>query len=77
MNKGKKRDKPRDRLLNIENKGQDGRRVGVLNSLLPQIYLDNFQIILNTYEFDLRFKERTAGMLQREEFPLLTSTTCF
>ena len=33
-------------------------------------YLDNFQIILKTYEFDLRF--RIAGTLQREESALLT-----
>ena len=38
----------------------------------PPTYLDNFQAILNTYEFDLRFKERTAEILQREGFLLLT-----
>ena len=30
----------------------------------PPTYLDNFSIILKTYEFGLRFKERTAGRLQ-------------
>ena len=40
--------------------------------LAPQTYLASFQNILKTYKFELRFKERTAGMLQREEFVLLT-----
>ena len=35
--------------------------------LVAQTYLDSFQNILNTYEFNLRCKERTAGMLQREK----------
>ena len=48
--------------------GQAGRRVGSSTHLVPPTYLDNFQIILNTYESDLRFKERTAGTLQREGF---------
>ena len=57
--------------------GQDGRRVGSPSHLSPPTYLDNFQIILKTYEFSQRFKERTAGMPQWEEFALLASTTCF
>ena len=44
--------------------GQDGGRVGSPNHLSPPNYLDNLQIILKIYEFGLRFKERTAGMLQ-------------
>ena len=40
--------------------------------LVHQTYLDNFQNILNTYEFNLRCKERIAGMLQREKYSLLT-----
>ena len=52
--------------------GQDGRGVGSSSHLSPPTYVDNFQSILKTYEFDLRFKERTAGTLQREEFVLLT-----
>ena len=52
--------------------GQDGGRVGSPSHLFPPTYLDTFQIILKTYEFGLIFKERTAGMLQREEFVLLT-----
>ena len=44
--------------------GQDGGRVGSPSHPFPPTYLDNFQIILNTYKFGLRFKERTAGMLQ-------------
>ena len=46
------------------NSQQDGGRVGVLNSPVSQTYLDNFQNILDTYKFDLRSKERTAGMLR-------------
>ena len=56
----------------LEGRGQDGRRVGSLSHLSPPNYLDNFQIILKTYKLGLRFKERTAGMLQREEFSLLS-----
>ena len=44
--------------------GAQGRRVeeqGASTHLVPPTSLDNFQIILNTYEFDLRFKERIAG----------------
>ena len=52
--------------------GQEGGRVGSPNHLFPPNYLDNIQIILKIYEFSLRFKERTAGMLQREEFMLLS-----
>ena len=52
--------------------GQSGGGVGSPTHLSPPTYLDNFQTILNTYEFDLRFKERTAGTLQREGFSLLT-----
>ena len=44
--------------------GQDDKRVGSPSHLSPPNYLDNLQIILKTYEFGLRFKERTAGMLQ-------------
>lgn len=56
----------------LEREGQNGRRVGSSTHVVPQTYLDNLQNILNTYEFDLRFKKRTAGMLQREKFLLLT-----
>ena len=52
--------------------GQDGGRLGASIHPTPPTYLDYCQIILKTYEFDLRFKERTAGMLQREGFSLLT-----
>ena len=55
-----------------EREGQDGRGVGSSTHLAPPTYLDDFQNILNTYEFDLRFKERAAGMLEREKFSLLT-----
>ena len=51
---------------------QDGRGVGSPSHLSPLNYLDNFQIILKTCKFDLRLKERTAGMKQRDEFGLLT-----
>ena len=44
--------------------GRDGGGVGSPSHLFPSTYLDNFQIILKMYKFDLRFKERTAGMLQ-------------
>ena len=44
--------------------GQDGGRGGSPSHLSPPNYLDNLQIILKIYEFGLRFKERTAGMLQ-------------
>ena len=44
---------------------------GSSNHLVPTTYLDNFQSILKTYEFNLRFNERTAGTLQREVFSLL------
>ena len=57
--------------------GQDGGRVGSRSHLSPPTDLDNFQIILNTYEFGLGFKEKTAGMLRRKEFVLQTSTTHF
>ena len=52
--------------LQIKGEGeeQDGRRVGSPNHLSPPSYLGNLQIILKIYEFSLRFKERTAGMLQ-------------
>ena len=56
-----------------ERAGQDGGGVGSPSHLSPQTYLDKFQNILNTYEFDMRFKVRTAGTLQREEFVLPTS----
>ena len=36
---------------------QDGRGVGSPSHLSPPTYLDNFQIILKTYEFNLRFQE--------------------
>ena len=52
--------------------GQDSGAVGSPSHLAPPTYLDNFKIILKTYELCLRFKERTAGTLQREEFGLLT-----
>lgn len=48
--------------------GPNGRGVGSPSYLSPLTYIDNFQIILKTYIFDLRFEERTAVMLQREEF---------
>ena len=41
--------------------------------LVPQTYPDNFQKNLNTYESNLRYKERTAEMLQRENRSLLSS----
>ena len=44
----------------------------VAKSAVPPNYLDKFQIILKTYKFGLRFKERTAGLLQWEEFTLLS-----
>ena len=34
--------------------GQDGGGVGFPSHLSPLTYLGNFQIILKTYEFDLR-----------------------
>ena len=52
--------------------GQDGGGVGSPSHPSPPTYLDNFQIILKLYKFDLRCKERTGGTLQREEFSLLT-----
>ena len=39
--------------------GQDGGRVGSPSHLSPPTYLDNFQIILKTYEFGLRFRENS------------------
>ena len=56
-------------LIFVENQksgevGQDGGGVGSSSHLSPPTYLDNFQIILKTYKFGLRFKERTAGMPQ-------------
>ena len=57
--------------------GQHGGRVGSPSHLSPPTYLDNFQIVQETHEFNLRFKKRPAGTLQREEFALLTSTTRF
>ena len=44
--------------------GQDGGRAGSPNHLSPPNYLENLQIILKIYEFGLRIKERTPGMLQ-------------
>ena len=61
----------------IKGAGQEGGGVGSPTHLSPPTYLDNLQIILKTYKFNLRFKERTTGMLQREEFALLISTTLF
>ena len=55
-----------------EGAGQYGGGVGPPSHLSPPTYLDNFQVILNTCEFDVSSKERTAGTLQREEFALLT-----
>ena len=52
--------------------GQDDAAVGSPSHLFPSTYLNNFQIILKTYEFYLRFKVRIPGTLQREEFVLLT-----
>ena len=52
--------------------GQDGGRVESPSQLSPPDYLDKFQITLKTYKFGLRFKERTAGMLQWEDFMLLS-----
>ena len=52
------------KIKDVEEEGQDGRRVGSPNHLSPPNYLDNLQIIFKIYEFGLRFKERTAGMLQ-------------
>ena len=49
---------------NLEEEGQDGGRVGSPSHLSPPNYLDKLQIILKIYKFGLRFKERTAGMLQ-------------
>ena len=43
--------------------GQDGGRVGSPSHMCPPNYLDNFQIILKTYEFRLIFTERN-GMIQ-------------
>ena len=40
-----------------------GPKAGTKPLRHPGIPLNNFQIILKTYEFHLRFKERTAGML--------------
>ena len=54
-----------------EERGKGSRR-RVPKSPGPTKNLDSFQILLNTYEFHLRFKEKTAGMLQREGFSLLT-----
>ena len=49
--------------------GIQGRMAGEyglqLTNLVLPTYLDNFQILLNTYESDLIFKERTARMVQR------------
>ena len=44
--------------------GQDGGRVGSPIHVSSPNYLDNLQTILKIYESGLRFKERTAGMLQ-------------
>ena len=52
--------------------GEEGEEVGSPSHLAPPTYLDDFQTFLKTYEFNLRFKERTAGTLQGEEFSLLT-----
>ena len=43
---------------------EDGGRVVSPSHLFPPTYLDNVQIILKIYEFGLRFKETTAGMLR-------------
>ena len=51
---------------------QDDRGVGSSTHLVPPTHLDNFQIVLNTYESNLRSKERTARALRREGFVLLT-----
>ena len=48
----------------IGGEGQDGGRVGSPNNPSPPNYLENLQIILKFYEFGLRIKERTPGMLQ-------------
>ena len=55
----------------LEEAGQDSRRVGSPSHLSPPTYLDNFQIILKTYEFGLRFKERTEGRKRNEDVALL------
>ena len=39
--------------------------------LVHQIQLDNYQSVLNTYEFNLRCKEIMAETLQIEKWPLL------
>ena len=54
-------------VIEIINEGerQDGGRVEVLVSSGFLSYLDSFQTILKTYEFNLRCKERTGGMRQR------------
>ena len=48
----------------VREEGQDGGKVGSPNHLSPPNYLDKLQIILKIYEFGVRFKDRTAGMLQ-------------
>ena len=56
----------------LQGAGQDGGRVGSSPHPAPPTYLDYFQTIPKTYEFDLTFKERTAGMVWRKGFLLLT-----
>ena len=48
----------------LEEAGKDGGGVGSPSHLSPPTYLDNFQIILKTYESGLKFKEGTARFLQ-------------
>ena len=52
--------------------GARWRKSRVSKSPVPTKYLDNLQIILKIYECGLIFKERTAGMLQWEEFTLVS-----
>ena len=47
---------------------QNGRGVRSSTHLVPPNYLDNFQIILNTYKFDLRFKENSWNASERRVF---------
>ena len=52
---------------NTKEGGRMAKEQRSLIHLVPQTYLDNFQDILNTYEFNLRCQERTDRMLQREK----------
>ena len=45
--------------------GQDAGRVGSPSHLSPPNYLANFQIILKTYKFGLRFKESWNATMRR------------